>query len=200
MDLWRKMGDAGRARHHRARRTTAAPTWATWRTWWPWKRSSRASAAVGLSYGAHSNLCVNQIKRNGTEAQQAQVPAQADQRRARGRAGHERTRRRLATCISMKLRADDKGGRLRAQRQQDVDHQRPRRRHAGGLRQDRARAGRPRRDRLPDREGHEGLHRSRRSSTSWACAAVHTGELVFQNVRGAGRERAGRRRTAAPRC
>jgi len=30
---------------------------------------SRASAAVGLSYGAHSNLCVNQIRRNGSEAQ-----------------------------------------------------------------------------------------------------------------------------------
>jgi isovaleryl-CoA dehydrogenase len=30
---------------------------------------SRASAAVGLSYGAHSNLCVNQIRRNGTQAQ-----------------------------------------------------------------------------------------------------------------------------------
>ena len=30
---------------------------------------SRASASVGLSYGAHSNLCVNQIKRNGSEAQ-----------------------------------------------------------------------------------------------------------------------------------
>ena len=30
---------------------------------------SRASAAVGLSYGAHSNLCVNQIRRNGTDAQ-----------------------------------------------------------------------------------------------------------------------------------
>lgn len=31
---------------------------------------SRASASIGLSYGAHSNLCVNQIFRNGTEAQQ----------------------------------------------------------------------------------------------------------------------------------
>ena len=30
---------------------------------------SRASASVGLSYGAHSNLCVNQINRNGSEAQ-----------------------------------------------------------------------------------------------------------------------------------
>ena len=32
---------------------------------------SRASASVGLSYGAHSNLCINQINRNGTEAQKA---------------------------------------------------------------------------------------------------------------------------------
>ncbi len=30
---------------------------------------SRASASVGLSYGAHSNLCVNQIRRNGTDDQ-----------------------------------------------------------------------------------------------------------------------------------
>jgi isovaleryl-CoA dehydrogenase len=30
---------------------------------------SRASASVGLSYGAHSNLCVNQIRRNGSPAQ-----------------------------------------------------------------------------------------------------------------------------------
>jgi len=32
---------------------------------------SRASPSVGLSYGAHSNLCVNQINRNGTDAQKA---------------------------------------------------------------------------------------------------------------------------------
>ena len=32
---------------------------------------SRASASVGLSYGAHSNLCVNQIRRNGTPTQRA---------------------------------------------------------------------------------------------------------------------------------
>jgi len=30
---------------------------------------SRASGSIGLSYGAHSNLCVNQIRRNGSEAQ-----------------------------------------------------------------------------------------------------------------------------------
>jgi isovaleryl-CoA dehydrogenase len=32
---------------------------------------SRASASIGLSYGAHSNLCVNQIRRNGNDAQRA---------------------------------------------------------------------------------------------------------------------------------
>jgi isovaleryl-CoA dehydrogenase len=32
---------------------------------------SRASASVGLSYGAHSNLCINQLSRNGNEAQKA---------------------------------------------------------------------------------------------------------------------------------
>ncbi|MFL6719544.1 MAG: acyl-CoA dehydrogenase family protein, partial [Burkholderiaceae bacterium] len=32
---------------------------------------SRASASVGLSYGAHSNLCVNQIRRNGSDEQKA---------------------------------------------------------------------------------------------------------------------------------
>lgn len=30
---------------------------------------SRASASIGLSYGAHSNLCVNQLHRFGTESQ-----------------------------------------------------------------------------------------------------------------------------------
>ncbi|MEM9047677.1 MAG: isovaleryl-CoA dehydrogenase [Pseudomonadota bacterium] len=40
---------------------------------------SRASAAVGLSYGAHSNLCVNQLNRHGTEAQKARfLPGLAD--------------------------------------------------------------------------------------------------------------------------
>jgi len=32
---------------------------------------SRASASVGLSYGAHSNLCINQIRRNGNASQKA---------------------------------------------------------------------------------------------------------------------------------
>ena len=33
---------------------------------------SRVSAAIALSYGAHSNLCINQISRNGNEKQKQQ--------------------------------------------------------------------------------------------------------------------------------
>ncbi len=53
---------------------------------------SRASASVGLSYGAHSNLCVNQIRRNGSEAQKRRISAEADLGRACRRAGDERAR------------------------------------------------------------------------------------------------------------
>ena len=35
---------------------------------------SRASAAVGLSYVTHSNLCVNQIRRNGSDEQKRRYP------------------------------------------------------------------------------------------------------------------------------
>ena len=56
---------------------------------------SRASASVGLSYGAHSNLCVNQIRRNGTEAQKREYLPKLISRRACRRAGDVRARRRL---------------------------------------------------------------------------------------------------------
>jgi isovaleryl-CoA dehydrogenase len=70
---------------------------------------SRASASVGLSYGAHSNLCVNQIRRNGNEAQKrkylpnlisgAHVGALAMSEPGAG-----------SDVVSMRLRADRKGG------------------------------------------------------------------------------------------
>ena len=72
---------------------------------------SRASASIGLSYGAHSNLCVNQIRRWGTPEQKRALPAQADQRRTRGRPGHERGERSGSDVISMRLRADRRGDR-----------------------------------------------------------------------------------------
>jgi isovaleryl-CoA dehydrogenase len=67
-DLWRKMGDLGllgitvSEEFGGAGMGYLAHVIAT-------EEISRASASVGLSYGAHSNLCVNQIFRNGTHAQ-----------------------------------------------------------------------------------------------------------------------------------
>ncbi len=41
----------------------------TWSTASPWRRSPAPPPRSGISYGAHSNLCVNQIRRNGSEDQ-----------------------------------------------------------------------------------------------------------------------------------
>ena len=99
---------------------------------------SRASASVGLSYGAHSNLCVNQIRRNGSEAQKRKyLPKLISGEHVGALAMSEPGAG--SDVVSMKTRADKKGDRYRAERQQDVDHQRPGRRHAGGLCQDRSR-------------------------------------------------------------
>ena len=68
MDLWKKMGGLGllgitvQEAYGGAAMGYAAHIVAM-------EEISRASASVGLSYGAHSNLCVNQIARNGSEAQ-----------------------------------------------------------------------------------------------------------------------------------
>jgi isovaleryl-CoA dehydrogenase len=70
---------------------------------------SRASASVGLSYGAHSNLCVNQIKRNGTPQQrQKYLPRLVSGEHVGALAMSEPGAG--SDVISMKLRAEDKGG------------------------------------------------------------------------------------------
>jgi isovaleryl-CoA dehydrogenase len=67
-DLWRKMGDLG------VLGLTASEDYGGAGMGYlahcvAMEEISRGSASVGLSYGAHSNLCVNQISRNGTPAQ-----------------------------------------------------------------------------------------------------------------------------------
>jgi isovaleryl-CoA dehydrogenase len=70
MDLWAKLGDLG------ALGLTVSEAYGGTDLGYlahivAMEEISRGSAAVGLSYGAHSNLCVNQIYRNGTAAQRA---------------------------------------------------------------------------------------------------------------------------------
>ena len=70
---------------------------------------SRASASVGLSYGAHSNLCVNQIKRNGTpEQRQKYLPRLISGEHIGALAMSEPGAG--SDVLSMKLKAEDKGG------------------------------------------------------------------------------------------
>jgi isovaleryl-CoA dehydrogenase len=71
---------------------------------------SRGSAAVGLSYGAHSNLCVNQIKRNGDHAQKAAyLPKLVSGQHLGALAMSEPGAG--SDVVSMRLRADRKGDR-----------------------------------------------------------------------------------------
>jgi isovaleryl-CoA dehydrogenase len=71
---------------------------------------SRASAAVGLSYGAHSNLCVNQIRRNGTEAQKRKyLPRLIGGEHVGALAMSESGAG--SDVVSMRTRADNKGDR-----------------------------------------------------------------------------------------
>ena len=69
---------------------------------------SRASASVGLSYGAHSNLCVNQIRRNGNEAQKRKyLPGLISGEHVGALAMSEPG----SDVVSMRTRADKKGDR-----------------------------------------------------------------------------------------
>jgi isovaleryl-CoA dehydrogenase len=71
---------------------------------------SRASASVGLSYGAHSNLCVNQIRRNGNEAQKKKyLPDLISGKHVGALAMSEPGAG--SDVVSMRLRADRKGDR-----------------------------------------------------------------------------------------
>jgi isovaleryl-CoA dehydrogenase len=69
---------------------------------------SRASAGIGLSYGAHSNLCVNQIHKNGTDAQkQTYLPKLVSGEHIGALAMSEPNAG--SDVVSMKLRADKRG-------------------------------------------------------------------------------------------
>jgi isovaleryl-CoA dehydrogenase len=72
---------------------------------------SRASASVGLSYGAHSNLCINQLRRNGSEAQKRKYLPQLVSGEYVGALAMSEANAG-SDVVSMKLRADRKGDRF----------------------------------------------------------------------------------------
>jgi isovaleryl-CoA dehydrogenase len=108
MDTWRKMGDLGLLGM-----TVPEADGGTGMGYLAhmvaMEEISRASASVGLSYGAHSNLCVNQINRNGTPEQKTKyLPKLMSGEHIGALAMSEPGAG--SDVISMKLRAEDKGG------------------------------------------------------------------------------------------
>ncbi len=109
MDLWKKMGDLG-VLGVTVEEEYGGAAMGYLEHVIAMEEISRASASVGLSYGAHSNLCVNQIRRNGTEDQKRRylpklisgdhIGALAMSEPGAG-----------SDVVSMKLRADKKGDR-----------------------------------------------------------------------------------------
>ena len=108
MDLWRKMGELGvlgitvPEEYGGANMGYLAHMIAM-------EEISRASASIGLSYGAHSNLCVNQLKRNGNDDQKKRfLPKLISGEHVGALAMSEPGAG--SDVISMKLKAEDKGG------------------------------------------------------------------------------------------
>lgn len=108
MDLWQKMGDLGLhgitvpEEYGGADMGYVAHMVAM-------EEISRASASVALSYGAHSNLCINQIKRNGSEAQKQKYLPKLISGEFIGALAMSETGAG-SDVVSMKLKAEEKDG------------------------------------------------------------------------------------------
>ena len=109
-DLWKKLGDLG------AHGITVEEEYGGTAIGYlahivAMEEISRASASVGLSYGAHSNLCINQMRRNGTDAQKRKyLPRLISGEHVGALAMSEPNAG--SDVVSMKLRADRKGDRF----------------------------------------------------------------------------------------
>ena len=108
-DLWKKFGDMGLL-GLTAGEEFGGPDMGYLAHIVAMEEISRASASVGLSYGAHSNLCVNQIRRNGSDAQRRKfLPKLISGDHVGALAMSEANAG--SDVISMKLKAERKGDR-----------------------------------------------------------------------------------------
>jgi len=108
-DLWRKMGDLG-VLGITVEEEYGGAGMGYLEHCVAMEEISRASASVGLSYGAHSNLCVNQIRKNGTEAQKRRyLPGLIGGTHVGALAMSESGAG--SDVVSMRLRADKRGDR-----------------------------------------------------------------------------------------
>ena len=108
MDLWRKMGDLG-VLGITVPEEDGGAGMGYLAHMVAMEEISRASASVGLSYGAHSNLCVNQINRNGNAAQKTKYLSKLISGEHVGALAMSEPGAG-SDVISMKLKAEDKGG------------------------------------------------------------------------------------------
>lgn len=108
MDLWRKMGDLG-VLGITVPETDGGAGMGYLAHMVAMEEISRASASIGLSYGAHSNLCVNQINRNGNAAQKQKYLSKLISGEHVGALAMSEPGAG-SDVISMQLKAEDKGG------------------------------------------------------------------------------------------
>jgi isovaleryl-CoA dehydrogenase len=143
---------------------------------------SRASGSVGLSYGAHSNLCVNNLYANGNEAQRTRYLPKLCSGEWKGALAMSEPGRGLGCRRVDELSRGEAQWHVGRQRQQDVDHQRPGSRCPRRLHAHRRQGRRQQmHDRLHRRKGHERVSAPAQKLDKLGMRGSNTCELVFED-------------------
>ena len=161
---------------------------------------SRASGSVGLSYGAHSNLCVNNIAHNASEAQKKKYLPKLCSGEFVGALAMSEPGAGSDVVGSMTCRAEQKGDVVDRQRFQDVDHQRSGCRRAARVYAHGASSGRiALHDGVHHRKRHEGFFdgAEARQARHARLEHVRTGVRQLRDSRRQPHRRSERRRARA---